>query len=522
MIVPASMTNHCHGGFCMFCRFNQCARSIVAALAVLAMTAPLFAQEEGVPFSQRFIYFGKVAPSSAFDIAENDWSVGGETIDRAYSTFEEWSQYLGPLGAKRLRLQAGWARVEATRGAYDFSWLDPVVHGSVEQGVKPWINLSYGNMNYVGGGTGLHDSDLPHDEALGAWLDFVRATVERYRGQVHEWEIWNEPERWTGTSPEGYAEFAFQTARVIRSVQPDAYIILGSFSAAVLRRNASRRPFAEETLRHFIEIAGPGYADAVSYHGYSENPDAIYGGVDSFLALLDDVDSSLDLWQGEAGAPSLNQPQFAMRDHWWTEESQAKWILRRMLGDAGRSIRTSVFTMVDLHYARPTDEFGEEITAEFGAVTGSLQNLNSKGLLETTRYAPGTPDDDQSVLRPKMAYRSVQALAAILDSSFTPKHDVCQSEDETMESYSFTDAEGRAMVALWRNVGIPGQNPEHLAVDVTCTGFRLSANAYYVDLLTTATYQLRDDHSGGDLAIKDVPIYDSPILLIDADLVRIW
>ena len=78
---------------------------------------------------------------------------------------------------------------------------------------------------------------------------------------------------------------------------------------------------------------------------------------------------SVGFRQGEQGAPSTNIPRFALNNHDWTEVSQTKWILRRMLGDIGHGVPSLVFTMADLRYL-----LGEN---------GQDTVLNTKGLLAT-------------------------------------------------------------------------------------------------------------------------------------------
>lgn len=112
-------------------------------------------------------------------------------MDRNYTVFDKWSKYLPALGAKRARLQAGWARTEKTKGTYSWEWMDEIVHGMVNVGVMPWIELSYGNPIYPGGGNNSTKSPLPSGEGLTAFLDWSTAVVKRYGALgVKEWEIW--------------------------------------------------------------------------------------------------------------------------------------------------------------------------------------------------------------------------------------------------------------------------------------------------------------------------------------------
>ena len=54
----------------------------------------------------------------------NDLTVGCETLDRDYADYHKYKEYLEPLGLRKIRLQAGWAKTEKSKGKYDFAWLD--------------------------------------------------------------------------------------------------------------------------------------------------------------------------------------------------------------------------------------------------------------------------------------------------------------------------------------------------------------------------------------------------------------
>src|SRR5690606_18461686 len=104
---------------------------------------------------------GVLNGKSAAEIKSSTWSIGGETLDRDYADYQSYKEYLGPLGAKRIRLQAGWAKTEKKQGEYDFTWLDDIIDDAINQGVQPWLCLSYGNPIYAGGGEPKLGGGLP-------------------------------------------------------------------------------------------------------------------------------------------------------------------------------------------------------------------------------------------------------------------------------------------------------------------------------------------------------------------------
>src|SRR5690606_1530825 len=93
---------------------------------ILGLTLSLWCQaqnNDGINYPR----IGKVQSRNSNEIAASNWSIGGETMDRDYTDYHQWKQYLGPLGAKRIRLQAGWAKCEPKKGEYNFQWLDEII-----------------------------------------------------------------------------------------------------------------------------------------------------------------------------------------------------------------------------------------------------------------------------------------------------------------------------------------------------------------------------------------------------------
>ena len=150
------------------------------------------------------------------------WSVGCETLDRGFADFSKYKQFFRPLGIGYARVQSGWEKTEKAKGEYDFAWLDTIVDGLREQGVKPWLSLSYGNKLY--GSTRSKIESMCSKENMEAWNTYVQAIVKHYEGRVDHWEVWNEPNlkdkdvRW-------FSELLMNTVRSVRKAAPKAKII---------------------------------------------------------------------------------------------------------------------------------------------------------------------------------------------------------------------------------------------------------------------------------------------------------
>ena len=170
---------------------------------------------------------GEIKPRNANEIEGSNWLLGCETLDRDYTDYDAYKEYLNPLGIKRLRLQGGWAKTEKIKGQYDWAWLDHIVNDATARGLEPWIQFSYGNEIYEGGGGINLAAGVPHSEvALAAWDRWVAAMVSRYKDKVINWEIWNEPN--FGDNLENTAEKAaalnIRTIEIVKRIQPEAKV----------------------------------------------------------------------------------------------------------------------------------------------------------------------------------------------------------------------------------------------------------------------------------------------------------
>ena len=449
--------------------------TVLLSLALLAANVtPLLGDEPNWPL------LGTIKPRSAAEIASSAWSIGGETLDRDFAVYAKYRQYLGPLGAKAIRLQAGWAKCEKTRGVYDWKWLDEIVDDATAQGVRPWLEASYGNPLYPDGGDPKLGGGFPKSpEALAAWDNWVRALIRRYRDRVEEWEVWNEPDH---KQPEEYADLFIRTAEIIRAEQPKAHI----YGLAL----AGKFPFAEAFLSRLKQQGRLGLLDAVTIHFYPQNPDDT-SSVDAMRALLRKYDSRATVRQGETGAPSATGGFGALRHSSWTETTQAKWDLRRMLAHRGKDCPFNLFTLMELRY--PT-------------------GLNSKGLLKA--------NEDMTVARPKPAYFAAQRVFAIFDDSLErlPSFRASHREQTPLAASGYRKKGGKGtVVAVWFSGAPPVESNTTTPVDLTFHGVRFT-EPVYVDLLSGKVYATPVEgwSAQGDAAtFRQIPLYDSPILIAD-------
>lgn len=432
-------------------------------------------------------YLGTIQPRSTHETQGYPWSVGGETMDRDYTLYDNWKQYVEPLGITQIRLQSGWAKTEKLKGEYDFAWLDHIVRDLVKRGVKPWLSLSYGNPNYKGGGGTLLGAALPTTgEAYAGWQNYVRATVNRYKDVVDTWEIWNEPNNkghGTANGADNYGKMIATTGGIIRELQPEATII--GFASA-----GHAIEWTGATLRYLRDNDALDAIDLVAYHPYRHNPDETREDTRRLRDTVSAYAPRLGLYQGENGAPSEYRDTKALSKYAWTELSQAKWFLRRAINDRGQGIGTNIFSIVDLQYP---DE------------------INRKGLLLT--------NDNKEVVRPKHAYYAVQNLVTVLDHGWEPLPELAvdAATYQQVRAYGFQRGKEK-MVALWLSDNVPSDfNP---TVEVGLTFDQISfTDPVYIDLRTGVAYDIPSDRvmveGEGLMKIRRLPLYDSPVIVTE-------
>lgn len=458
------------------------------------------------------IKIGRIQPRHAREIKASNWSVGAETMDRDFTIYANWRAYLGPLGFKKARVQSGWMRTELTKGKYDWEWLDNIVDDMNQQGVRPWLSLSYGNPLYC---TFEGDSrgDIPRTpEAKNAWANYVEAIVERYKDKVLEWEIWNEPRMGKGITPEEYADLVIQTATIIKRIQPHSKVIILALDHSHLKALvdedfcAQKYPQTIETKKEAITCV---YArrvmdlikeaeklyliDILSYHPYEFNPDEITDVSLAFRSFAKSYGSHISIFQGECGVPSEINQKRALANFPWTERSQAKWALRRLLNDAAYNIPSSYFSIADMCY---NDE------------------INRKGLLKSR--------PDKTIEKPKLAYYALQNLAAIFDETLQPtrRELATMQSNNSLALFAFEDKNNLGLVALWLKDEIPSDEDRWTVTDVMIDHTHFE-DPVYVDLLTGEVRQLRTGQSTNYVTLKNIRIPDYPVLIADRKLLNI-
>lgn len=349
--------------------------------------------------------------------------------------------------------------------------------------------LCYGNPLY-GADRNLGAGIFTTDEVMKAWRKYVRETVKHYGNRVAMWEIWNEPNLRAKNNPEIYAEMLIATAEEIRKVDKDA-VILG-FGLA-----GCSPAWPKKVMEILKERGKVDLIDLVSFHPYYPNPDNATSDIMILDSLMKSYSPKLKLFQGETGCPSILEFGHAMNYFEWSEYKQAKWDIRRMANDFRLDIMSNIFTMVDLQYEFMLQSFG-------------LIRMN---LLKKVVYK-----------RP--SFYAVQHMANLLTTK-VHAFDLQVEHNATREIsiVGIKDDAGKAVGAmLWYSDQMPTDNLEKDNVSMTIKGLKLK-DPVYVEPITGKVHELktvilRGGISGGNIRLSGLPMWDSPIFIMERSQVN--
>ena len=238
------------------------------------------------------------------------------------------------------------------------------------------------------------------------------------------------------------------------------------------------------------------------YHGYVPAPEESYPNVRKLKAICAKYAPHATLWQGENGAPSeMPGNGLALNHIAWSEISQAKWDMRRMLGDFVHEIPSSVFTICDYYHPG--------------------RGIGNYGLLRA--------DSAHNVIGVKRAFAAVRNVVTVFDSSLVRVPRRVSSPESSLQLWEFqrkgaplfvfwTTGEWVHENGTWRMAYCrPGDGMETRPAVIRWPGAPL-AEPVWVDLLTGDVRVFpkgRMKECADGLVFTDVPVYDSPCIITE-------
>jgi hypothetical protein len=180
----------------------------------------------------------------------------GETIPWPKISFGSW---------RLLGTYVDWPHLEPKHGQWDFQTSDKFVALAEQQHVvalfplvltPPWASAHPAEKSYYSPGNAGPPKDIAD------WQEYVQMVATRYKGRIHEYEIWNEPNLkgfYGGSIPEmvQMARVAYQT---LKRVDP---------TVTVCSPSATETP-GVAWLDAYLKAGGGKYADVIGFHFYSD------------------------------------------------------------------------------------------------------------------------------------------------------------------------------------------------------------------------------------------------------------
>lgn len=226
------------------------------------------------------------------------------------------------LGASWGRNDFWWSVIERERGIFDWTRADAAVEMYRAHGINLMVILSYASA--WSGGFAPAD-----DEERAAFAAYTKALVQRYKGRVACWEVWNEPnitEFWKPVpSADDYAKLLGLTYRTVKEADPDATVVGCATAGTDLT-----------FIRRVLELGGGAHMDVCSVHPYQGEPAASGGQYHMILTLrrmLEEAGHPMPIWITEMGWPTVGG---------MTERRQADFVAKlyvtSVAGEYGRAL----------------------------------------------------------------------------------------------------------------------------------------------------------------------------------------
>ena len=265
-----------------------------------------------------------LAPLAAWSQASAPWDPWTNPYGMCtHQTTPEALRVLKATGIGWIRIDMSWNTLEPReRGSFAWEALDAVVHAAREHQLKIYATV---------GGTPAWAADpqltpepgrdtyhVPPADAAD-WMNYLRALVMRYRGDIQTYGLWNEPNyrNWQG-SPDSYVQLIVNPAAItIKTACPECKVVAGDLlhSETTCRVKAFGRCWGadgEETdwrpwMQAILTSAAftDGNIDILSHHIYAGSAFA-----DVALAVRSFLDrhgaQGKDLWITETGLNTLH------------------------------------------------------------------------------------------------------------------------------------------------------------------------------------------------------------------------
>jgi Carbohydrate family 9 binding domain-like/Beta-galactosidase len=228
------------------------------------------------------------------------YGVCSHTPDRTSGPeLEKEVELMAALGIDIVRNDLYWGQIQPDGGTWDYHRFDNYLTALESHGIEVDAVLGYSpqwaSTAEAGSSYEIWANKAPR---LDAYLAYVRKSVERYKGRMRYWEIWNEPDiAFWKSSTEEYLQLFSAASREIKQTNPQALVLNGGFAMV------SRAP-NPDFLEVFPKAADKSNWDIWVYHDYLTFADMFVRN-DLSRRLSQSAGLSLPVWVNETGYLSM-------------------------------------------------------------------------------------------------------------------------------------------------------------------------------------------------------------------------
>ncbi len=264
------------------------------------------------------------------------------------------------VGAKVLRDGPEWGTLQATQDPFNWDILDEMVTTCESLGMELQVLLAF-TPQWAAAAEKQKAKDwlvwsrsAPDSEA---WRAYVAACAARYKGRIHLWEIWNEPDLqgfWQGTTDE-YINMVRIAAEELRKADPDNRVMSGGFATLTDHGGRALNPDLQERTMKTV-------GTLLDFHAVHE-----HGPFAQFARLVDGPYAQLRASLPEP-VPRLFFNETAMHSMGGAEKEQARILVKK--ASFARSRKAAGYLWYDLTNDGTDPEDPEH---NFGLLTNRME-----------------------------------------------------------------------------------------------------------------------------------------------------
>jgi len=275
------------------------------------------------------------------------------------------------LGVKLFRVELAWALVAPDRpgdGVYDsilarnpnwrgYHWQawDAIVQLATAVGIQVVPQVVY-SPDWASGVTTTADGgpNMPPQSAQ-FYGDFVFAAVTRFKGQIHYWEMWNEPDipqhTWNGSMQQYVGLILKPGYQAVKQVDPKATVLLGGLAG-------------DDIFSKIYAAGGQPYFDIANFHAYSLSASGYSTALSQIYSIMQaNGDEKKPIWLTEFGLKT--QPDGAPGNPGTISPSNHEAEQAQLIHDVYSTFQLQAIFYYQLHDTAVSESGGAIVKVEY-------------------------------------------------------------------------------------------------------------------------------------------------------------